>query len=86
DLHFNMPVDGTRGVINRDNILNVSTGANLLKSRLKIGFSVFDIFNSSSSFKTMQYADYVQNNWTRMFGRYYSVDIFFNLRKHKFSK
>ncbi len=86
NLYFNKPVGGTSGVINRDNILNIATGVNLMKSRLKIGFSVFDVFNSSSSFKTMQYADYVQNTWTSMFGRYWSFDIFFNLRKHKFAR
>ncbi|MBQ8034411.1 MAG: outer membrane beta-barrel protein [Bacteroidales bacterium] len=82
NLIFNKPTGGTAGVLNRNNIFNIATGITLLKGGLKAGFSVFDIFNSSTDFRTMQYADYVQNTWTPTFGRHFSFDVVFLIRKH----
>lgn len=84
DFILNKPVGGTSGIFNRNNILSVSTGVKLFKGRLTAGVSVFDVFNSSTDFKTMMYSDYVQNKWEPTFGRYISFDILFNLRSYKF--
>ncbi len=78
------PVGGSDGYENKNNILNASAGLKLFKGRLNAGISVFDIFNKSTDFSTMQYSDYVQNTWTPTFGRYFSFDVTFNLRSYKF--
>ena len=81
---FNMPTGNTQGILNRNNIFNAAAGINLFKGRLKAGFSIFDIFDSSTDFSTMLYSDYIQNTWTPSFGRYWSFDLVFNLRANKF--
>ena len=86
NLVFNKPLGTTQSIINRNNILNATTGVTLFKGRLTAGISVFDIFDSSTDFTTMLYSDYIQNSWTATFGRYISFDVVFNLRKSRFKE
>ncbi len=66
-----------------NNILSLSGGIRLIKGSLLISFSVFDILNKSTDFRTIMYSDYVQNTWTPTLGRYFSFNILFKFRSVK---
>lgn len=64
-------------------ILNVAVGCKILKRRGDISFTAYDILNRNSGYKTAMYSDYIQNTWTRSFGRYFTFNIAYKFNKSK---
>ena len=64
-------------------ILNVAVGCKVLKRRGDISFTAYDILNRNSGYTTAMYSDYIQNSWTRSFGRYFTFNIAYKFNKSK---
>lgn len=64
-------------------ILNVAVGCKILKRRGDISFTAYDILNRNSGYRTAMYSDYIQNTWTRSFGRYFTFNIAYKFNKSK---
>lgn len=64
-------------------ILNVSVGCKILKRRGDISFTAYDILNRNSGYKTSMSSDYIQNTWTRSFGRYFTFNIAYKFNRSK---
>lgn len=64
-------------------ILNVSVGCKILKRRGDISFTAYDILNRNSGYKTSMGSDYIQNTWTRSFGRYFTFNIAYKFNSSK---
>ena len=64
-------------------ILNVAVGCKILKRRGDISFTAYDILNRNSGYKTAMYSDYIQNTWTRSFGRYFTFNLAYKFNKSK---
>ena len=64
-------------------ILNVAIGCKILKRRGDISFTAYDILNRNSGYKTAMYSDYIQNSWTRSFGRYFTFNIAYRFNRTK---
>lgn len=66
-----------------DQILNMSVGCKVLKRRGDISFTVYDLLNRNSGYKTAMFSNYVQNTWTRSFGRYFTFNIAYKFNHSK---
>lgn len=64
-------------------ILNVAVGCKILKRRGDISFTAYDLLNRNSGYKTAMYSDYIQNTWTRSFGRYFTFNLAYKFNKSK---
>ena len=64
-------------------ILNVAVGCKILKRQGDISFTAYDILNRNSGYTTAMYSDYIQNSWTRSFGRYFTFNIAYKFNKSK---
>ena len=64
-------------------ILNVAVGCKVLKRRGDISFTAYDILNRNFGYKTAMYSNYIQNIWTRSFGRYFTFNIAYKFNKSK---
>lgn len=61
---------------------NLSLGVKLFKNRSgDISLTVYDILNRNESFTSSMMSDYVTNNWSRMFGRYWTIGIGYKFNK-----
>ena len=57
-------------------------GVKLFKNRSgDISLTVYDILNRNESFTSSMMSDYVTNNWSRMFGRYWTIGIGYKFNK-----
>ena len=64
-------------------ILNVAVGCKVFKRRGDISFTAYDVLNRNSGYKTAMYSDYIQNTWTRSFGRYFTFNMAYKFNKSK---
>lgn len=61
---------------------SMSVGCKLLKKRqLDFCFQIYDILNSTQNFSSTMMSDYVSNNWTQNFGRYFSFAVAYKFNK-----
>lgn len=61
----------------------MSLGCKILKRRGDISFTAYDILNRNSGYKTSMGSDYIQNTWTRSFGRYFTFNIAYKFNSSK---
>lgn len=64
-------------------ILNIAVGCKVLNRRGDISFTAYDILNRNSGYKTAMYSNYIQNTWTRSFGRYFTFNIAYKFNRSK---
>lgn len=72
---------GDNGYDLNNQILNLAVGCKFLKRRADLSFTAYDLLNRNSGYQTAMYSDYVQNTWTRSFGRYFTFNIAYKFNK-----
>lgn len=72
---------GGNGYDLNNQILNLAVGCKFLKRRADLSFTAYDLLNRNSGYLTAMYSDYVQNTWTRSFGRYFTFNIAYKFNK-----
>lgn len=72
---------GSNGYDLNNQILNLAVGCKFFKRRGDLSFTAYDLLNRNSGYKTAMYSDYVQNTWTRSFGRYFTFNIAYKFNK-----
>lgn len=74
---------GTTGSTNSMNILNLNIGCKILKRQGDITFSAYDVLGSHNNFATKVISNYVRNQWTNYYGRYFAINFAYHFGKVK---
>ena len=74
---------GTTSSTNSMNILNLNLGCKILKRQGDITFSAYDVLGSHNNFATKVISNYVRNQWTNYYGRYFAINFAYHFGKVK---